>query len=172
MWRAEITGILLLILLFILMIVVARALLGGTILKTDGADRSQISGTFTLMLIGGTHADDLETFALLDREGDRYVFEPFVPAYRLRIIPGLSAEEAMDRAENFVKMHHAFHQFRVSRVLDERSNAIGYEVRPLYMPEIYGFSDLLQIGYTFKRGKVYVACSLLPDAQRKDQGGP
>lgn len=54
-------------------------------LKTEAAKASDVAGTYTLILFGGTFADDLETFAMLDLEGDQYTFEPYAPEFRYRI---------------------------------------------------------------------------------------
>ena len=50
-------------------------------LKTEYATPAELSGTFTAILFGGAHHDDLETVAFLDMEGDQYTIEPFGPDF-------------------------------------------------------------------------------------------
>lgn len=41
-------------------------------LRTEYSKDKDIQGTFTLMLYGSRHLDDIETIAILDIEGDGY----------------------------------------------------------------------------------------------------
>jgi len=74
-------------------------------LKTEPATAAEIKGNFSVILYRGSYADDLETVALLDSEGDQFTFEPFVPDFDYVIKKGLAAEEALKAAEKFVTFH-------------------------------------------------------------------
>jgi len=138
-----------------------------TPLKTAEASPSEIAGIFTLILYGGNYADDLETVALLDLEGDRYRFEPFAPDFDYRLRPGMQAKEAFATAEKFVIFHNAFWRSQLSKILDRGGNVIGFELRPLYRPFVYGFSDILDVNYWLKEdGKIKVIIRLIPEVER------
>jgi hypothetical protein len=138
-----------------------------TPLKTIEASPSEITGTFTLILYGGNYADDLETIAILDLEGDRYRFEPFAPDFDYRLRPGMPAKEAFATAEKFVSFHSAFWRTQLSKILDRSGNVIGFELRPLYRPLVYGFSDILEVNYWPKEdGKIKVMIRLIPEVER------
>lgn len=136
-------------------------------LRTEAAESTQVAGTFTVILYGASHKDDLETAAFLDREGDEYEFAPFVPAFDYRIRSGLAAEEALATARGFVNFHPAFWKSLLSNILDPQGNSIGFEVKPLYLPFAYGMSDVLDIHYWPKRdGKIKITIRLIPSVER------
>jgi len=132
-------------------------------LKTEEARACEVTGTFTLVLYGARHIDDLETVAFLDKEGDQYEFEPYAPEFDYRVEKGIPALDALQAARKFVSFHNAFWRSQLSKILDEKGNVIGYEVRPLYRPFVFGRSDLLDVYYRIKDGKVIAYIKLRPD---------
>ncbi|MEW6586715.1 MAG: hypothetical protein AB1442_14050 [Nitrospirota bacterium] len=137
-------------------------------LRTQLADPSEIKGTFTLMLYGGRYADDIETVAVMDLEGDSYDFYIFAPDYDYTVKKGLSAQDALERARQSVGFHSAFWRSQLSKIIDNQGNVIGYEVRPLYQPFVYGRSDVLDVNYWLKEGgKVKVTIKLIPSMERR-----
>ena len=150
-------------------------------LKTEAAKASDVTGTYTLILFGGTFADDLETFAMLDLEGDQYTLEPYAPEFRYRIKKGVPAKEALEEAKKFVSSHNAFWRSELSSILNPEGHTIGYEVKPLYQPFVYGVSDVLDINYWLKKdNKVKITIRFAPalentrfpgGAERGDGGG-
>jgi len=130
-------------------------------LKTESANPSDVSGAFTLILYGANYSDDLETVAILDYEGDGYSFEPFAPAFNYKVRKGIQAKEALREAEQFVSFHNSFWKSQLSKILNNEGATIGYEVKPLYRPFVYGFSDILDVYYWLKgNGKVKVVIKL------------
>ena len=77
-------------------------------LKTAAANPSEVKGTFTLILYGGNYYDDLETMAILDREGDGYTLDLYVSDFDYRVIKGVPAKEALAKAEKFIRFHPSF----------------------------------------------------------------
>jgi hypothetical protein len=141
---------------------------------------SDITGTYTLILYGGNYSDDLETIAILDREGDPYNFEPYAPDFDYRIKKRVPAKKAMKEAEKFVSFHNSFLRSQISRIIDNNGKTIGYEVRPLYQPLTFGISDVLDVYYWVKEGgrvkvlirlKQSVEKSLLPFGGKTERGG-
>lgn len=130
-------------------------------LKTEAAIPAEITGTFTLILYGANYLDDLETIAILDREGDKYYFKPYSPEFNYKVKKGVSAKKALKEAEKFVSFHSSFWKSQLSKIINKEGVTIGYEIRPLYRPFIYGFSDILDVYYWPKsNGKVKVIIRL------------
>ena len=129
------------------------------------ADASGITGVFRLILYGGRHIDDIETVAILDKEGDEYTFEPYAPEYDYKIKEGLPDRKALDEAEEFVSWHDSFYRSQLSRILDDSGGVIGYEVRPLYQPLTFGVADVLDVDYWLRDGKVIVTIGLIPSVE-------
>jgi hypothetical protein len=135
-------------------------------LKTIEASNEEVKGVFTLILYGGRDMNDIERLAILDLEGDKYTFEPYAPEFDYRVTKGLNEKEALDKANKFVSSHHAFYRSQLSRIIDDKGNTIGYELRPLYMPFIYGVTDVLDVYYSLKGEKVRAYIRIIPSVER------
>ncbi len=140
--------------------------MSGHYLRTDAAAPHEVGGTFTVILYGARYADDIETVAILDREGDPYTFVVQSPDYNYKVIKGMSAENALPRTAEFVSFHPSFRNSRLSRILDHQGATIGYEVRPLYSTIDFGYPDVLDVYYRLTDGTVIVWVSLTTEAQR------
>ncbi len=128
----------------------------GSVLKTKQASESDLTGTFTLILYGGHYLTEIETFAILDVEGDWYTFVDFAPTDPLcigydsrdyKVLHGLSAKAAIEVAEKFVSGHPDFSHAQLSGILNNAGKIIGYEVKPLYYPFSFGVSDIIDVRY-------------------------
>ena len=140
----------------------------GKSLKTVSPNTVDVQGTYTLILYGGSYSGDLETVAILDREGDRYTFEPYAPAFNYRVIKGQTSDHALPAAEQFVRRNPSYHSEQLRSVLDETGTVIGYELRPLYLTFVYGTSDVLDIDYRSRGEKVIVTIRLKPFLEQQD----
>jgi hypothetical protein len=116
-------------------------------LKTAAASVSEVQGTFTLILYGARHPDDPERVAILDREGDKTVLDPFASSADYWSDKGLPAKEALAKAERFVKEHGSFWKSRMSKVLSTKGDVIGFEIKPLYLPVAFGETDIIRVYY-------------------------
>jgi hypothetical protein len=132
-------------------------------LNTVSADPTEVKGTFTVILFGGAYHDDLETVAFLDIAGDQYTLEPFAPDFDFVIKKGLSAEEALTVAGKFVSFHPSFWKTQLTEIISPGGDIVGFELRPLYLPFVYGKSDVLDIYYWPKKeGKIKVTVTIIP----------
>jgi hypothetical protein len=135
-------------------------------LRTEEIKEGDVKGVFTLILYGARDINDIETVAILDLEGDRYTLEPYAPAFDYKVKKGLSEKAALDEAHKFISYHNAFYRPQLSRILDDKGNTIGYEVRPLYMPFVFGRSDVLEVDYWLRGEKVKVNIRILPSIEK------
>lgn len=138
----------------------------GAYLRTENASPSEITGTYTLLLYGGRYLQDVETLAILDREGDPYSFEIFAPEFDFKTVKGVPAKEALAETERFVSHHPSFMSTQLSRIVDNRGNTIGYEVAPLYRPTTFRTSDSVITYYRIEGSKVIVTIELRPEVRR------
>lgn len=142
-------------------------------LRVEEAKIADVTGTFAVIYFGGRFMEDVETVAFLDLDGDRYTFEPYAPEFDYRIEKGVPAKEAIERAERFVSGHRSYGHSLLSRVLDEKGVVIGYELRPLYRPLMFGISDVLDVHY-FLRGdtvRIYIYLKLQVERQLRSGDG-
>jgi hypothetical protein len=145
-----------------------QACIQGARLRTGPVTRPDVQGTYTLILYGGNYSGDLETVAILDREGDRYTFEPYAPAFNFKVIKGQTADHALPAAEQFVRRQPSYQSEVLHSILDETGMVIGYELRPLYLPLVYGVSDVLDVDYRINGEKVIVTIKVKPFIEQQD----
>jgi hypothetical protein len=139
---------------------------GGKQLRTELAQDSEITGSYTLILYGTKNAYELKTIAFLDREGDGYELVPYAPEYNYKVIKNLPGTEALKKAQDYVKWPRDYRSTQVRKIIDDQGNVIGYEVRPLYDPLAYGISNVLVVHYWVQEGgKVKVTINLHPTAR-------
>ncbi|MCE5195086.1 MAG: hypothetical protein LLF28_06495 [Nitrospiraceae bacterium] len=142
----------------------------GERLAVKQAATDEIKGTFTLIMFGGRHFNDIETVAILDLEGDEYTIEPYSAEYNYKVEKGLSARDAIAKAEQSINWHRAYWRTNISKILDKKGNVIGYEFRPYYKPYEFGFADVLDIDYFLKGNKVSANIRLIPMIEQKFKG--
>lgn len=132
-----------------------------TRLKVEAASPARLKGTYSLILYGCTHFDDLRTLAILDREGDPYTVEPYAPAFDYRVIKNLPAREALKKAESFVGgCSPEFMHSQLSAILTKDGAVAGYEVMPLYRSYAYPGSHVLDTYYFLEKDKIMAVIKL------------
>ena len=143
----------------------------GIRLNTQGAQDSEVTGTYTVIFYGCNYFNDLETIAFLDKEGDRYTFEPYAPDFKYRVKKRVAAKEALAEAENFLSCNGSFKRAQLSSIIAPDGDILGYEVRPLYYSFAYGGEDILYTDYRLKGDKVIIKMWLNPSIENMLQGG-
>jgi hypothetical protein len=138
----------------------------GNYLRTEESSSIEMKKTYSLILYGGRFSDDMETLAILDKEGDKYEFIVYAAsADNYRIKRKVPAKKALEEAEHFVQFHHSFRRSLLSRILDQSGATIGYEVKPLYFPLDVGYSDLIDTYYRIEGKTVIVKIRLSSAAE-------
>lgn len=139
----------------LLMAIALQSCMTGMQLSTTSADRTRISGTYTLLLYGCHYPDQIENVAILVDENGRYPVEIYDLDTSFKVKKGVSAQQAIMEAEAFVRCSfHSVWQTQVSAIVDDRGGSLGYEFRPLYAVTEFGMPDVLLISYSLKEGKV------------------
>lgn len=118
---------------------------------------------FRVILYGARHAEDVETVAILDMEGDGYEMIPFAPEYDFTIIKGLPGNEAFRKAREFIGFHRDYWTYGTRRIFDEKGGVIGYEFKPLYTSR----GDPLRLSYYLEgEGRVKVYIQAIPEFRK------
>ncbi len=147
------------------------AVAGKNRLMTKPLTERDLQGKADLILYGGNYYHDLETIALVDIAGDPYAFEIYAPDFVYKVVKGLSAKDALSDAEKFLRHQTSLQSIRLSRIVNDQGTVVGYEIRPLYYPFRYGFSDVLDVGYVQKGNKVVVTVRVDRSVERKMHDG-
>jgi len=153
--------------IILLIIVGLIALSGNSHLKTEAANPAEVQGKFTLLLYGSSSLNELANVAILDREGDPYAFEVYAPDFSYTVHAGLTASQALQEAERFVRRNIQSERSRLHRILSPAGAAIGFELRPLYSIATFGRDDIIITSYSIKDRKIIVHIGLDPDIERQ-----
>ncbi len=156
---------------FLLAALSCTACTPGVRLNYQGAQASEVTGSYTVLFYGCNFFNDLETIALLDKEGDRYTFEPYAPDFKYRVNKGVDAKDAIEEATKFVNCNTAFRRAQLSKILAPNGDTLGYEVRPLYQSFVYGADDVLYTTYSLKDNKVVIYIRLIPSIETMLEDG-
>ena len=143
----------------------------GVRLATQGAQDSEVTGRYSVIFLGCNFLNDLETIAFLDKEDDRYIFDPYVPEFNYRVKAGLDGPTALAAAEHFLNCNGSYSRTQLRRIIGPDNDIIGYELRPLYDPFTYGIDDVLETDYVIRGDKVVIYIRLDPVVERKLRGG-
>jgi hypothetical protein len=141
---------------FLMLTALAIYSCSGRYLRTESVSEGEITGVYTLILYGGNSPNDLNTFAILAKEGTPYSFDVFAPDFDYRTIKGVHAKEALEEAEKFVSFHPDFWKIELSKLVCDKGLTIGYEVRPLYNLIVHNGSAVPDVYYKKTDGKVIV----------------
>ena len=141
-------------------------------LKVEPGGQIQKNLRYDLILYGGSYMGDLHTIAIMGIEGSPYRIVPYAPAFDYGIIKGLSAGVAQATAVRFFSLTNPdFIGTRQSRILAPDGRVIGYEIRPLYQPFVYGLSDVLDTSYWLKGHGIVSAWIQLKSGINRPGGG-
>lgn len=156
----------------LLLVLTVQSCVTGMQLRTASADRTRISGTYTLLLYGCNYPDQIANVAILVDENSRYPFEIYDLETSFKVKKGVPAQQAIAEAEAFVRCSfHTVRQTQVSRILDDGGGSLGYEFRPLYAVTEFGMPDVLLINYSLKDGKVRAFIRKNPDREDRSNDG-
>jgi hypothetical protein len=152
----------------LIIILVLSACAPGTQLLTTEARPSDVKGTFTLLLYGCHYPDDVKNVAILLNEESKQPFEIYDIKTSYKVKKGMSPEEAMREADTFLRCSiRRVTETAVRSIPDGSGGIVGYEVRPLYFPLEFGYTDIMLNSYSLKDGVIRAYIRLLPDVQRQ-----
>jgi hypothetical protein len=140
-------------LIIISLLVAALSCAPGQYLRTEINTSGDISGNFTLILYGGAGPKKVAVF---DIEGDYYAFEMYGSKHNYVVEKGMPAEMALKEAVRFIHGQRN----RMSKIIDDKGNIIGYELRPFYNTLRYGSQDILDVAYRVTDNKVLVTVEI------------
>jgi hypothetical protein len=139
----------------ILLAITLTACVPSIRLMPSAAKPAEMTGTYALLLYGCHYPSDVKNAAFFVEEGSKYPLEIFDLDTSYKTIKGLSAQEALAKAEAFLRCStYSVWQTQFSRIPDGSGGIVGYEMRPLFIPYQLGLADVLNISYSLKGGKV------------------
>ena len=143
----------------------------GVRLNTQGAQDSEVTGRYRVIFYGCNFLNDLETIAFLDKEEDKFIFDPYAPEFNYREKAGLDGPTALAAAEHFLNCNGSYSRTQLREVIGPDNDIVGYELRPLYFPFTYGVDDVLETNYVIRGDKVVIYIRLDPSVERRLRSG-
>lgn len=145
---------------------------GGEVLKTEPAMRSEISelpGTYTMILYGARHSQDVESVTILDKEGDEYTIVPNSREFEYKKKENVDGAYALEHGEGFINWHPSYSYTSIRKII-LNGKVVGYEMRPIYTPWRFGESDVMWISYSVSGQTISVTIQLKPSVERVLEG--
>lgn len=151
---------------FILLVCSACAL-NRNYLKTEWAEKSELTGFYTVIFYGANHYNDIATAAFLIPDDSPYKFDIYAPEFNYGVQKGVPAKEAFNMAGKFIRWHPAYIDYHFSKIFAADGKVAGYEMRPLYLSTVFGKQDVMYIDY-FQRGTdIEVHVKVDPDIEKR-----
>ena len=137
------------VLIFISLIALAiTSCAGGKHLRTEPYDAESISGLFDVTFYYNQDYDGLKQIVILDVADDGYEIVLYEPEYFMRTVKHAKGDDAEKSMVEFLQDHPNYINYKIMKIVDKEGNTIGFEIRPLYAPEMYGISDVMDTFYT------------------------
>ena len=138
-------------------------------LAQNVVEPNSITGTYNMVQVGGTFPADAERVVILDVETDDYSFRPVTHPGRVKNFPGLTAEEALKKAEGFFSTNCAYNGFLIKEMNLPDGAFIGYELTPDYPSALCEDGNEIRVSYGMgEEGEIKVSTWLL---LRVEEGG-
>lgn len=130
---------------------------------------------YNVILYGGRFEGDLKSVAILEIRGGPYSIVPYAPKFDYGIVKDVDAAAALDISIRFLSgINPNYIGITKNQILGPggRKRPVGYEIRPLYQPFVYGVSDVLVTSYrVWKDGVVRAWIDVIPGLERSRRDG-
>jgi hypothetical protein len=120
---------------------------GGKILRTEPSTVESLSGIFNVIFYYNQDYEGLKQVVILDVADDDHTIALYEPGYFIRTVKHMNGDDAIINAVKFLEGHPNYMNYKILKIVDQAGNTVGFEVRPLYLPEMYGISDVMDNYY-------------------------
>ncbi|WP_028844982.1 hypothetical protein [Thermodesulfovibrio thiophilus] len=132
----------------------------------EKCNEQDIKGIYNFIIYSNTYDHDLETFIVLDRVDDNIDIIPYAPEFKYMIIKNVNEKSALQTANEILKNSLSVSAMKCSIIKDE-DNIIGYELKSIYFPWVYGVLEPVQTVYKKKDNTVEIFVTLNPHVQKQ-----
>jgi len=132
----------------------------------EKCNEQDIKGIYNFIIYSNTYDHDLETLIVLDRVEDNIDIIPYAPEFKYMIIKNVNEKSALQTANEILKNSLSVSAMKCSIIKDE-DNIIGYELKSIYFPWVYGVLEPVQTVYKKKDNTVEIFVTLNPRVQKQ-----
>lgn len=133
-------------------------------------EENKINGRFNLIIYSNDFINDPETFIILDKIGDDTEFSIYAPYFKFKIIPNLNETEALRIAREILYNPSFISSLKYSEI-KESGLTKGFEIKPIYLPWIFGILEPVETLYKKKNNLIEVFIRLNPRVERQINNG-
>lgn len=123
---------------------------GGKYLRTEPYTAESIDGLFDITFYYNQDYDGLKQVVILDVVDDDFEIVVNEPEYYVQTVKDVTGDDAVVNAIKFVQDHPNYINYKIIKIVGQGGDTIGYEVRPLYAPAMYGIGDVMDSSYTME----------------------
>lgn len=131
----------------------------------------EIKGNFNLILYSNAFVNDPETFIIFDRADDKIKITPYAPEFKYKIFENLPDMDALKISKEILLNPTAVSFIKCSVIKGSSGDIIGYELKPLYFPWIFGILEPLETVYKEDGDRIKIFIRLNPRVERQIYGG-
>ncbi|MCS7215099.1 MAG: hypothetical protein RMI30_03870 [Thermodesulfovibrio sp.] len=139
-------------------------------LNINKCNEGDIKGTFNLIIYSNSFINDPETFIVLDRVDDKNKIVPYASDFKYRLIEKVNEKEVI-KITNDVLGNSSFINSIKCSVIYDKEIIVGYELKPLYFPWIFGIIEPVETIYKKEGDLVYIFIRLNPRVERQLNSG-
>lgn len=138
--------------------------------KTFEVSEDSIKGVFDVVVFSNAFINDPETLILLDRVDDGSTIRPYAPDFKFTVYQNLSESEALKIVRQLLNSQSSISGYRIIEIR-HFEKSLGFEIRPLYWPWIFGVSETLETLYRKRGNTVEVFIRLKSQVERQLNSG-
>lgn len=131
----------------------------------------EINGKFNVILYSNSFINDPETFIVFEKIDSNFKIVPYAPKFKYRIFENLSSEAALNISKEVLLNPTAVSSIKCSIIKSYSGDILGYELKPIYLPWIFGILEPLETIYKKDGNEIKIFIRLNPRVERQIYGG-
>ena len=129
-------------------------------------DEQSIKGIYNLIIYSNSFINDPETFIILDVADDNTKIVPYAPSFQFKVHEKLDEKQALKIVHEILGDSANISSIKCTQIKDGES-IVGYELKPIYFPWIYGIMEPLDTVYKKENNTITVFIKLNPIVERQ-----
>lgn len=132
-------------------------------------DETKLKGNFNVIIYGNSFINDPETFIILDNQEDTITISPYSSSFKYKILQSINKEKSLQIIKDIFSSSAV--SFIRYREIKEADRTLGFEIKPVYYPWIFGISEPLETTYKKNGNKIDVFIRLNPRVEKQIYNG-
>lgn len=135
-------------------------------LNLQDCNEQSIKGIYDVIVYSNSFINDPETFIILDVADDNTKILPYAPSFQFKVHEKLDEKQALKIVHEILRDSANVSSIKCTQIKDG-ANIVGYELKPIYFPWIYGIMEPLDTSYKKDNNTITVFIKLNPIVERQ-----